>query len=58
MTGVNPIIFWLSNLVWDFGLFFLSALLLVMVVVLLDTTNTYTTNGKNKWYFVLKIVLT
>ena len=45
-TGVNPIIFWLSNLVWDFGLFFVSSLLLVMVILLLDTTHTYTANGK------------
>ena len=45
MTGVNPIVFWLSNLVWDFGLFFLSSLLLLMVIVILDDTHTYTTNG-------------
>ena len=46
MTGVNPVIFWLSNLVWDFGLFFLSSLLLFMIVSVLDDTHTYTTNGR------------
>lgn len=45
MTGVNPVIFWLSNLVWDFGIYFVASLLLLLVVTILDDTNTYTTNG-------------
>ena len=53
MTGVNPVIFWLSNLVWDFGLFFLSSLLLFMMVSILDTTYTYTTHGKLTLFSIL-----
>ena len=39
------VIFWLFNFARDFGLFFLSSMLLLIVVVALDDTHTYTTNG-------------
>ena len=45
MTGVPPLIFWGANLTWDFLLFLVSSLLLLIVVAISDTSYTYTTNG-------------
>ena len=42
---MNPLIFWGANLTFDFSLFFLSSLLMLALIVALDDTHTYTSNG-------------
>ena len=45
MTGVNPLTFWLSNILWDGLLFLLSAVAFVIALTGLDDKETFTTNG-------------
>ncbi len=45
MTGVNPVIFWASNLAWDGFLFLLSAALTTVILVALDEKDTFTSYG-------------
>ena len=45
MTGVNPFLFWFSNIVWDFMLFLLSMGLVLICMYAFDVNNTWSTNG-------------
>ena len=45
MTGVNPVVFWSANLTFDMILFLTSSMLLIIFLVILDSTNTWTSNG-------------
>ena len=45
MTGVNPLTFWLSNILWDGLLFLLSAVAFVVSLTALDNKDMFTANG-------------
>lgn len=44
MTGVNPLVFWGSNLAWDVSLLLVSTTLTIIVLVAMDGKQFFTTN--------------
>ena len=45
MTGVHPMIFWSSNLLWDIGMLLISVFSTIIVLVALDSDSYFRTNG-------------
>jgi hypothetical protein len=45
MTGVNPLTFWLSNILWDGLLFLIAAIAFILALTSLDKRESFTTNG-------------
>ena len=45
MTGVNPLLFWFSNILWDFTLFLFSMALVLICMHVFSNNDTWTTHG-------------
>ena len=45
MTGVNPLLFWFSNIIWDFALFLVSMALVLICMYVFSNNDTWTTHG-------------
>ena len=45
MTGVAPGIFWTANLIWDFGIYAVGAVLGVVGAIAIDDSYLFTTEG-------------
>ena len=45
MAGVNPLVFWISNFVWDFIVYMVLATVLALILYLYDDRNTFHQNG-------------
>ena len=54
MTGVNPLLFWASNILWDFMLFFVSMCLVLVCMWGFDNDRTWKEHGA---VFTLGLVL-
>ena len=44
MAGVNPVIFWISNFVWDFIVYMIIATILALILYLFDERKTLHSN--------------
>ena len=44
MAGVNPVVFWISNFVWDFIIYIVIAVILAVIIYLFDTRKNLHTN--------------
>ena len=50
MTGINPLTFWLSNVLWDGLIFLVSATAFVVALIALDEKDVFSSNGATgKW---------
>ena len=45
MAGVNPLVFWISNFIWDFIVYMVLASLLALILYLFDERKTFHENG-------------
>lgn len=45
MTGLHPVTFWTSNLLWDLFLFLVPAVIMLVMIMVLDENETFLTNG-------------
>ncbi len=45
MTGVHPLTFWFSNILWDGLLFIISAIAFILALTALDDRKSFTSNG-------------
>ena len=43
MTGLNPATFWLTNLAWDYLIYFVASILMLAFLMGLDYEDTFTT---------------
>jgi hypothetical protein len=61
MTGVNPLLYWISAFVWDYLLFLLCGVLMVICLYIFQDFNRLTNNhaaGKHlKYYCLITVVL-
>ncbi len=45
MTGLDPATFWLSNVICDYSVYIISIFLTILLLVLMDEMDYFTTNG-------------
>jgi len=45
MAGVNPLVFWISNFIWDFIVYMVLASMLALILYLFDERKTFHENG-------------
>jgi len=53
MAGVHPITYWVSNLLWDFGLFTIVSIIVTLVITFTDQRELLNSNGAAFAFFLI-----